>query len=504
MALLTERYADKILGQLACYDRIVIQGTLPGFCFADGMTSYLYANNIRIFDYPRFAEPLGNELRDNADKIARNNGLQIQFIKSKKNNFRQEKQIKKVLKKRGNHPGLVHIFSAMEACPSYKPWHNKKTHHTYLKPSQSKCLHYYFYFIDEKLGLCYVRVPTWCPFRLQIYFNGHGWLDSELRKRNIDYQLIDNVFTSIDNFPKAQKISDQLKVDMIHSALDRFADQYCPVIRKFNLRYHWSIMQAEFATDVVFKRQQDLKAVYDQLTRTAIHVVKPENVATFLGKKLHSNYQNEMGNNFNTRIEGTRIKHTMGQVAIKMYDKLGLVLRIETTANNVSFFKHYRQVEHRDGTRSLKLAAMKKSIYSLSPLTKLLCAANGRYLEFISDIDDPSLGIKILNKISKTIIENNRPYKGFNMFDDDDQKLFETIVSGEFNISGFQNKNLRQKLSNKSGAQVSRILKRLRTHGLIKKIGHTYKYYLTKLGRKVILSGLKLKELFLIPELATN
>jgi len=90
------------------------------------------------------------------------------------------------------------------------------------------------------------------------------------------------------------------------------------------------------------------------------------------------------------------------------------------------------------------------------------------------------------------------------MFDDADQKLFETIVSGEFNISGFQNKNLRQKLSNKSGAQVSRILKRLRTHGLIKKIGHTYKYYLTRLGRKVILSGLKLKELFLIPELVTN
>lgn len=503
MVLLTERYADKIRGQLSCYDRIIIQGTLPGFCFADGMTAYLYANDIRIFDYPRFAEPLRNELRDNAEKIAGDNGLKIQFIKSKKNNFRQEKQIKKVLKKRGNHPGLVHIFSAMEACPSYKPWHNKKTHRTYLKPSQGKCLHYYFYFIDEQLGLCYVRVPTWCPFRLQIYFNGHGWLGSELRKRNIDYHLIDNVFTSIDNFLKAQKIANQLKVDMIHKTLDRFADQYCPVIGKFNLRYHWSIMQAEYATDIVFKRQIDLQAIYDQLTRTAIHVVKPENVATFLGKKLHGNYQDEMGNNFNTRIEGTRIKHTMGQAAIKMYDKLGIVLRIETTANNVSFFKHYRQVEHRDGTRSLKLASMKKGIYSLSSLAKLLCAANDRYLEFISDINDTSLGITILNKISKTIIENKRPYKGFNMFDDDDQKLFETILSGEFNISGFQNKNLRQKLSNKSGAQVSRILKRLRTHGLIKKIGHTYKYYLTRLGRKVILTGLKLKELFLIPKLVT-
>ena len=85
------------------------------------------------------------------------------------------------------------------------------------------------------------------------------------------------------------------------------------------------------------------------------------------------------------------------------------------------------------------------------------------------------------------------------MFDDEDQKIFEAIVSGEFNISGFQNKNLRQKLSNKSCAQISRILKRLRTHWLIKKIGHTYKYYLTSLGRKVVLSGLKLKTLFLIP-----
>jgi hypothetical protein len=99
-------------------------------------------------------------------------------------------------------------------------------------------------------------------------------------------------------------------------------------------------MQAEYATDIVFKQQQDLQRIYDQLVRVAIHTVKPDNIATFLGKKLHFNYQGEMGNNFNTRIQGTRIKHSMGPVSIKMYDKLGLVLRIETTVNDVSFFKH--------------------------------------------------------------------------------------------------------------------------------------------------------------------
>jgi len=229
MTLLTERYESKIRGQLSCYDRIVIQGTLPGLCYAEGMTAYLYANKIRIFDYPRFAEPLRNELRDNAEQIAKANGLQIEFIR--KNNFRKEKRIKAILKNRGHHPGLVHIFSAMESCPTYKPWHDKRTHHTYLKPDQSKCLHYYFYFIDEKLGLCYVRVPTWCPFRLQIYFNGHHWLATELSRCKISYKLIDNLLVAIDDFAKAQKIADRLKVEMIHKSLDRFAKRYCPVIK---------------------------------------------------------------------------------------------------------------------------------------------------------------------------------------------------------------------------------------------------------------------------------
>ena len=176
MKLLTEKYNDQIKGVISCYDRVVIQGTLPYFCYAEGMTSFLFANKIRIFDYPLFAKTLRDELRVNAERLAEENNLEIEFIR--RNNFRKEKQIKKILKKRGDHPGIVYIFSAMESCNSYKPWHDKKTHKTFLKPASGKCLHYYFYFIDKNLGLCYVRLPTWCPFRLQIYFNGHNWLSS--------------------------------------------------------------------------------------------------------------------------------------------------------------------------------------------------------------------------------------------------------------------------------------------------------------------------------------
>jgi len=500
--LLTERYADQVNGMYSCYDRVIIQGTLPVFCYSEGMTSYLYSKKIRIFDYPRFAEPLRDKLRSNAEHLANENNLTIDFIRKK--NFRKEKRIHDIIEKRGSHSGLVHIFSAMEPCASYKPWHDKKTHKTFLKYAPGKCLHYYFYLIDDLLGLCYVRVPTWCPFRLQIYFNGHNHLASGLTKESLSFSQLDNLFLDFASFEHAQEICDQLTVDEIHQKLDVFANQFCPVIKELDQSYHWSIMQAEYATDIVFKQQQDLQRIYDQLVRVAIHTVKPDNIATFLGKKLHFNYQGEMGNNFNTRIQGTRIKHSMGPVSIKMYDKLGLVLRIETTVNDVSFFKHYRKVEHRDGTQSRKLAQMKKGIYSLTPLRDLLLAANHRYLQFISAIDDMTAGVKKVNKLSNSIVKNERSYKGFNFFSADDQNLFEIISRGEFNISGFQNKNVRQHFDNKNSGQISRILKRLHVHGLIKKVGHTYKYYLTKFGQRVIALGLKLKELVVIPGLAAQ
>jgi hypothetical protein len=120
----------------------------------------------------------------------------------------------------------------------------------------------------------------------------------------------------------------------------------------------------EFATDIVFRRQQDLQAIDGNLTRTAIHTVKPDNIATFLRRKLAANYQGEMGNRYNIRIEGTRIKQTMGPAAIKMYDKFGHILRIETTVHNISFFQHYRTVEQRDGSTITKWTPMKKGIYS--------------------------------------------------------------------------------------------------------------------------------------------
>jgi hypothetical protein len=502
MELLTERHADEIAGVLSCYDRILIQGILPGLCYADGMTGYLKARQIRVFDYAQFAQPLRDALRENAERLAAEHGLELLFIRKK--NFRKEDRVKEILEQRGHHPGLVCIFSALEPCGTYQPWHDKKTGKTYLRPDDGKCLHYYFYFIDEELGLCYVRVPSWCPFRLQVYLNGHHWLAGQLRTQHIEFTLLDNVFTQIADWNQAQRLADGWQAEKIHHKLDEFAQRYCPVITRLGVSYHWSLDQTEYATDIVFRRQADLQAIYDPLTRTAIHAVKAEHVATFLGKKLHGNYQDELGNRFDVRIQGTRIKHTMGPVSLKMYDKFGLILRIETTVNKVSFFPHYRQVEHRDGTRVTKWTRMKKSLYSLPPLREALRAANHRYLEFISTLADPSSAVEKVRKLSQTVMEHERSYRGFNLFCEEDQRLMQVLARGEFNIRGLQNRTLRNHLTDQSSGQVSRLLKRLRLHRFIKKVGRTYRYYLTHFGKEIIAAALKLQELVLIPQLASS
>lgn len=353
-------------------------------------------------------------------------------------------------------------------------------------------MRYYFYFIDELLGLCYVRVSTWCPFGLQIYFNGHAWLAAMLKQNSIDYHLIDNAFVEISDYQQAQALSDQLNVEKLHHKLDTFAELYCPVIKSFEQVYHWSLMQVEYATDILFKKKEYLQAIYDDLIKTAIHVVTPDNIATFLGKKLHGNFQGEMGNRYNLRLEGRRIKHTMESAAIKMYDKFGQILRIETTTNKVSFFKRYRQIEQRNGATEKRFTNFKKNIYSLPPLREVLQAGNRRYLEFISTIQTHEIGKARLDKVSQSAESNHRRYKGFNFFDETDAHLFQILFRGEHCIRGFRNKSLRKHLSLKTSGQISRLLKRLIERGLIKRAKDSYIYYLTSFGKAVISTALKI------------
>ena len=497
---LVERYDKRIAGVLSCYDRIVITGTIPGICHAKGMTSFLYANGIRIFDYPQFAATLRDGLRDNAAKVAEAAGVAIEHIT--KSYLRKEDIVAKAIAQRGDHPGLAHVISAMEPCGAYEPWHDKKTHKTFVRPDAGKCLHYYFYFIDEELGLIYVRVPTWAPFRLQVYCNGHSWLARKLTAEGIGFTTGDNAFLRIADWSRAQELADGFSPERLHRILDRYAALCCPVLDTFKQSYHWSLMQVEYSTDLIFRSKATLAPLYEQLARHSVLTVKAETIATFLGKSIAPNLAQEIGSQFSTRIEGTCIKHRFGKSSIKMYDKLGTILRIETTTNDVSFFKHYRTVEHRKGPSCKAFAHMKKNIYSLGDLTGILSACNRRYLAHLSALDDFSAGVKLLDRVTRPRKIEGKTVKGVDFFNPTERTLLGALQNPKFNIAGVRRADLAPLLDKLSPSALSRQIRRLRHLGLIKRAAKTYRYYLTCAGRAVIAAASHITEYGILPALA--
>jgi hypothetical protein len=457
---LTERYDERIAGVLSCYDRVVITGTVPVICYAEGMTRYLYANAIRIFDYPQFAMKLRDRVRECAVTLAAKAGVTIEHIA--KSHIRKEDVVAQVLAQRGARPGLVHIISAMEACDSYRPWHDKATGRTFVRPDSGKCLHY---FIDAILGLIYLRVPTWSPFRLP------------------------------------QELADAFSPDQLHRVLDHYAEQCCPVSGVFGQSYHWSLMQVEYATDLAFRSSITLGPLYDQLIRESVFSVKAAQLATFLGRQITPQLAQEIGSQFSTRIEGTCVKHRFGKSSIKMYDKAGIVLRIETTTNDVSFFKHHRKVEHRNGPATRDLAPVKKSIYSLIDLREILLGCNRRYLAHLSALDDFSAGVRALDRLTRPHRVEEKTVKGINFFDPLDNALLRALQDPRVNIAGIRRAELLPLLNQLSPDRLSRQLRRLRDIGVIKRVRGTYRYYLTRIGRSAAAALCRVTEAILIPAL---
>ena len=345
-------------------------------------------------------------------------------------------------------------------------------------------------------------MPTWCPFRLQFYCNGHSWLARKLTAAGIDFTLADNAFVRIADWDRAQALSDTMKPDELHRHLDRYAKRFCPVLDVFEQRYHWSLMQVEYSSDLVFRSEATLKPLYEQLAREAVLAVKAEQVASFLGKKITPLLAQELGSRFATRIEGTCIKHRFGKTGVKMYDKFGRVLRLETTTNDVSFFKHHRKVEHRNAQPTRELAGMKKSIYSLIDLREILLGCNRRYLEFLSAIEDTSSGERDLVRLCEPQREGDRTIKGLNFFQRTEQRLLRALQRPEFNIHGMRRADLKPLVPELNNSRLSRQLHRLRSIGLIKRVTRTYRYYLTRLGRAVIAAACSLTQFNIVPALA--
>ena len=460
----------------------------------------MQAAGFKARDLARFAQPITIQVRDHMIKLARQNGLEIEQVRRK--DFRQEDRVAAILKTRGTHPGLVHIFAVKEGAMVYDTRCARADGYAQVILRRGACMHYYLYWMDPQFGLIHVRVPTWLPLRLQVYFNGHSWLAQELDRAGISYQLADNALSQCGDWQRAQELADRLDPRQLHDKLKQLTEMCCPASGQFPNGYHWCQTQVEYSQDLVFRDQGTVDRLFEELARQALLTVKAEDVARFLGKRLPMNHDTQVTSHLARRHQGFRLKHSLGPASVKLYNRPGGILRLEMTTSNVSFFKHYRQVVHRDGTTEHCLAGMKKSIYSIGDLAQLMRAGVKRYSQWLASLAEHTAGHRDATRLGQPAHDRQgRSYRGFNPFLEEDERVLQVLLRGEHALAGLTARRLRALLGWTRG-RVSRLLRRFRLHGLLRKIGRTYTYHLTPFACRVITAVLDIKNNMMIPRLA--
>jgi len=503
---LVSRYAGELVGSLRCFDRVIMHGTLIDVAHPGALLVSMQAAGFKPRDLARFGQPITAQVRDHVIGLARANGLEIEVVTRK--NFRQEDRVAAILKERGTHPGLVHIFAVKESATVYDTRQARADGYAKVIARRGACIHYYLYWMDPLLGLIHVRVPTWLPLRLQVYFNGHSWLACQLKGAGLNYQLTDNAFSQCADWKRAQELAEALDPRDLHEKLRELTRLCCPVTvtsGRFPNGYHWCLTQVEYAQDLVFKNQASVDQLFEELARQALLAIQAEDVARFLGKRLPLGHDTQVTSHLGRRHAGLRLKHSFGPASVKLYNKPGGILRLEMTTYDVSFFRHYRQVVHRDGTKELCLATLKKSIYSLRDLTELMRAGVRRYSQWLAGLKEHSAGHRDMSKLGQAARDpGGRSYRGFNPFLEHDEQILQLLLRGEHALGGVTARRLRPLLPGWSRGRISRLLKRFRLHGLLRKVGHTYSYHLTALARRVVTAVLDVKNNLMAPRLTAE
>jgi len=481
------KHADKITGVLSCFDRLIFKGYLP-FSHPKGMEAFLGQQNILLKDFRTFALKHSAALKEHARTLAEQAGRPYLPLHKR---IRKEDRARQMIRAEGLTEGLVCVFAVQESCASFRIAYGQGRPR--LRTIYPRCLVLYFYYLDPVCGLLHVRLPTWFPFTLQVYLNGHEWLARQLDQRGIGYRQQDNAFVALNDLTTAQQLADQLARKKWPRFLNALAKRVNPLMKTLlhNVTYYWVTDQAEYATDILFQDRDSLRSLYQRLLSHATLVFSAEDILGFLGKKLDPRFQGEVTTDCKKRPQGFRVKHRYDGNWLKMYDKFGLVLRIEMVINRPRRFKVFRWGTAK-GQRQRAWFPLTKSVAFLGRYAELSRQATRRYLDALAVVEDPRASERVLERACNPVPYKGQRKRALNPLSDAEQRLFFAVLRGEHSQRGFYSRDVAKYLDFQSttdprekrrqSGQVGRLLQLLRAHGLIQKVQRTRRYRVTANG----------------------
>ena len=503
MEKFVSRHGDAVIGTLSGFDRLVLRGTLRLLAHRGGMMTYLWAVQVLLKDFAAHAHELSQRVKQESEALARRTDRPIRYLASSTVN--KEEIARAIARADGIEHGLVCVLTAVEPCLSYEIVRDREARRLELRVRRRKCLHLYHYQIHPMLGFMHARIQTWFPFSIQVCLNGREWLARAMDAAGLGYVRRDNCFVWLEDVARAQRLMDRQVQAAWPRLLDDIARGLNPnhdkMFQAFPIDYYWSTYQSEWASDIMFGDAAALARLYPSLVRHGLTTFLSPDVMRFLGRhippsgRLPSRLKADVVSDMKTRPEGVRIKHRLGDNSIKMYDKQGSVLRVETTINDAAGFKSFRAPEGKPEAPK-KWHRMRKGIADLHRRTEVSQAANDRYLRALASVDDTTSLGELTARLCRPAKHNGRRVRALNPYAPADGELLEAISRGEFALNGLRNRDLRRLLfddaeasrhdQRRHAAAVSRKLALLRAHRLIRKVPRTHRYHLTDHGRTIV------------------
>jgi hypothetical protein len=456
-------------------------------------------------DFSKFAEKISGQVKAHAEELAEQQGRPFLYLPSSKGS--KEEAARAIMDRDKITEGLICIFSCVEPCQSFTIRRDASSKHIHLAVGERKCLHLYFYFVDREFGIMHVRLQTWLPLTMQVCINGREWMAREMDRAGIKYQKVNNCFPWIENIEKGQELMDKLSNRKWAGFLNALARRVNPWLNpkgEIVLRpYYWTMRQSEYATDIMFKDQQSLEEIYPALIRYAIEELGTEDILRFLSRAKRSHFQGEVRTSLKRRGEGLRIRHWVRENSVKMYNKAGNILRIETTINNPNRFKVRRRGKV-NGKEVVRWMDMRKGIADVCRRVEVSRAANERYLEALAVVGEPTPSRKLLDTVSKRVARNKSMYRALRPISPEDSHLFRAVLKGEHHIQGIRNEDIRRSLypdsdndkatRRKRSARSTRLLRLLQAHQLVFRVPTTNYYRVTKKGHDIMGTALRFRE----------
>lgn len=500
-----QKYQSEITGVLHGPDRVLFRGSLRSIAYASGLDIFLASIGVRNCDFIAYAEKVSARLREHAQTWAAKQGRPYEYVASSRAS--KEEIALAIAKRDGIEEGLICVLGCVENCRSLMTRKNKRQKTVDLVYTDRRCLHLYFYYRDREFGWMHVRLQSWFPFPIQVCINGREWLAQKMKRAGLGFTQQDNCFTALDDLRKAQRWMDALMGRRWVGWLQRWATKVMPWLSSPDgkkLRgYYWTVREAEFATDVMFRSQKALDRIYPTLVRHALEHFRSPDALRFLGRRHKmQQFRGELTTRVERRHEGVRVKHMVQENWIKMYNKQGSVLRVETTINRARRFR-VRRIFQRNGKQYRRWVALRKGVVDFRRRAEISLAANRRYLQALSFAEILHPCREILDPISRPCVQNQQRYRGLRPISPEDASKLALLQDGGFTIGGIRNRDLQALWpetdagpdgARRTAARITRWLRLLKAHGVITKIPHSHCYRLTHKGQNVITVAVSIRE----------